>query len=72
MVFAAVILATIALFAIVVALVEITARKGRARRHAEWHRRYYHEGGLIRSLIARWSNPRKLEYRPDDKRDGEP
>ncbi|MGP7796236.1 hypothetical protein [Sphingomonas sp. CLY1604] len=39
----------------------------RARRSARWHRRYFHEGGLIRVLMSRWSSQPKLTYRrPDD------
>lgn len=68
MIFAAILLGTIALFAIVVALIETTARRNRVRRRAEWHRRYYQEGGLIRSLVARWTSPPKLTYRPENEK----
>ena len=70
MLIAAIILASLALFAIVVALVEVTARKDRARRHADWHRRYYQEGGLIRTLISRWKSAPKLTFQPLATEDG--
>lgn len=38
----------------------------RARRSARWHRRYFHEGGLIRVLMSRWSSQPKLTYRRSD------
>ncbi len=45
-------------------------RRRRARRAADWHRRYYREGGLIRTLISRWKSAPKLTFQPLGAEDG--
>ena len=43
---------------------EIMDRQSRRRRTKAW-RSYFHEGGLIRTLLARWKGPAKLTDRRD-------
>ena len=61
-------IATLAIWT-VLAVTARRRRERRLRRWAAWHRRYYHEGGLIRTLMARWSHRPRLTYRGADRPD---
>ncbi|HEX8413035.1 MAG TPA: hypothetical protein VF637_04005 [Sphingomicrobium sp.] len=43
---------------------EIMDRRSRRRTAKAW-RSYFHEGGLIRTLLSRWSGPARLTDRRD-------
>ena len=53
----------VALFGGMIGL-EVADRRARRRRAASWHG-YFHGGGLIRQLIARWKSVPKLTDRSD-------
>ena len=58
--------------ALAVVLVRAAARERvlARQRYAAWARHYFHEGGLIRELISRWSGPPRLTDRREG-RDGD-
>lgn len=42
-------------------------RRQKRRRQARWAQRYYREGGLVRTLIARWRKGDRLTDQRDNK-----